>query len=145
MVDDRNLVKIELRGEDDEVETLWAFELGDGRYKLDNTPWYAYSLSAGDVIEAAPEERNGFPVFRKVVEKSGYRTVRIVSEEDFADAVFEEIKGIGCSFEGANRRYVAIDVPPGVDLSAVADFLTAKGIRWEHADPTWEELYGEGP
>jgi hypothetical protein len=139
---DPNLVKVELHGEDGEVETLWAFDLGNGRYKLDNTPWYAYGVSTGDVIEAEPEEPGHFPVFRKVVAKSGYRTVRIVSDKDFTDGVFEEIKHLGCSFEGANRRYVAVDVPPGVDLSAVADFLTAKNIRWEHADPTWEDLHG---
>lgn len=142
MADDPKLMKVELRGEDDEVETLWAFDLGDGRYKLDNTPWYVYGVSTGDVIEAKREEPTGFPVFRRVVQKSGYRTVRIVSDEDFTEEFFEEIKDLGCSFEGANRRYVAVDVPPAVDLDAVADFLTAKNIRWEHADPTWEELYG---
>ena len=138
---DPNLVKVELRGEDDKVETLWAFDLGGGRYKLDNTPWYAYGVSTGDVIEAELEEPNGFPVFKRVVEKSGYRTVRIVSDEDFTNDVLEEIKDLGCSFEGANRRYVAIDVPATVDLNAVADFLISRNIRWEHADPTWEELH----
>lgn len=28
-----------------EVETLWATGLGDDRYKLDNSPFYAYSVS----------------------------------------------------------------------------------------------------
>jgi len=142
MPDDPNLVKVELRGEDDQVETLWAFDLGNGRYKLDNTPWYAYGVSTGDVIEAASDETGGFPVFRRVLEKSGYRTVRIVSDEDFTDELFQSIKDLGCSFEGANRRYVAVDVPREVDLNAVTDFLTGKNIRWEHADPTWEELHG---
>jgi hypothetical protein len=142
MAEDPKLVKVELRGDDDEVETLWAFDLGEGRYKLDNTSWYAYGVSTGDVIEAEPEDPDGFPVFRKVVEKSGYRTVRITSTEDFTDDFFEEINQLGCSFEGANRRYVSIDVPPAVELKTVADFLTEKKIRWEHADPTWEEIYG---
>jgi len=142
MAEDPKLVKVELRGEDGEVETLWAFDLGNGRYKLDNTPWYAYGVSTGDVIEAAPEDHAGFPVFKAVVEKSGYRTVRITAASDFTDEFFEEIKALGCSFEGANRRYVAIDVPPSVELWSVAEFLTERGIRWEHADPTWEELHG---
>jgi hypothetical protein len=142
MAGDPNLVKVELRGKDGEVETLWAFDLGGGRYKLDNTPWFAYGVSTGDVIEAEREEPGGFPVFRRVVEKSGSRTIRIASEEDFSDELFQQIKDLGCSFEGANHRYVAIDIPAEVDLSAVADFLSAKDIRWEHGDPTWDELYG---
>ncbi len=142
MAEDTKLVKVELRRDDGEVETLWAFDLGQGQYKLDNTPWYAYCVSTGDVIEAEREDPAGFPVFKRVVAKSGYRTVRITSDTDFTDDLFEEIKSLGCSFEGANRRYVAIDVPPAVQLNAVADFLTESKIRWEHADPTWEELYG---
>ena len=83
-------------------------------------------------------------MFKRVVTKSGYRTVRITSDTDFTDDLFEAIKRLGCSFEGANRRYVAIDVPPAVELDAVAELLTQRQIRWEHADPTWEELYGAG-
>src|SRR5436305_8300656 len=142
MAEDPKLVKVELRGNDGEVETLWAFDLGSGRYKLDNTPWYAYGVSTGDVIEAEREDPDGFPVFKNVVEKSGYRTVRITADSDFTDDFFEEIKALGCSFEGANRRYVAIDVPPSVELPAITAFLTEKNVRWEHADPTREELYG---
>jgi hypothetical protein len=142
MAEDPKLVKVELHGEDDEVETLWAFDLGNGRYKLDNTPWYAYGVSTGDVIEAQREDPGGFLIFRRVVEKSGYRTIRIASDEDFSDDLLYEIQGLGCSFEGANRRYIAVDVPAAVDLSTVAEFLTARSIRWEHADPTYDELYG---
>jgi hypothetical protein len=28
-----------------EVETLWAFDLGNDQYKLGNSPFYAYSVS----------------------------------------------------------------------------------------------------
>jgi hypothetical protein len=142
MAEDPNLVKVELRGDDGEVETLWAFDLGQDRYKLDNTPWYAYGVSTGDVIEAERSDPDAFPVFKRVVTKSGFRTIRITSDTDFTDEFFEEIKTVGCSFEGANRRYVAIDVPPTVELTKVTEFLTERDIRWEHADPTWEELHG---
>jgi len=142
MAEDPNLVKVELRGDDGGVETLWAFDLGQDQYKLDNTPWYAYGVSTGDVIEAEREDPDGFPVFKRIVAKSGYRTVRITSDVDFTDDFFDDIKTLGCSFEGANRRYVAIDVPPAVELTAVTEFLTERNIRWEHPDPTWEELHG---
>jgi hypothetical protein len=38
--------------DDVNVETLWAFDLGDDRYRLGNSPFYAYSVSAGDVVYA---------------------------------------------------------------------------------------------
>ena len=144
MSNDSQLVKIEIRGEDNQVETVWAFDLGNHLYKLDNTPWFAYRISTGDIIEAEREEADGFPVFKRVVEKSGYRTVRIVADQDFDDEFFEQINSLGCSFEGATRRYVAIDVPPPIDLDAIANFLNEKNIRWEHADPTYEDLHGPG-
>lgn len=116
MSDGLPLVKVELRSEEGEVETLWAFHLGGTHYRLDDTPWYAYRVSTGDVIEAEAQDLDGFPVFRRVVEKSGYRTIRIVSNEDFTDEFLNEIGALGCSFEGATRRFVAIDVPLNIEL-----------------------------
>lgn len=136
------LVKVELRGDDEEVETLWAFDLDNNRYKLANSPWYAYGVSTGDIIEAHRDDPTGFPVFKRVIEKSGYRTLRILSDEDFSDDLFEQIKMLGCSFEAATRRYVAIDVPANIDLQAIVAFLTVNDIRWEYADPTCEEVHG---
>ncbi len=83
-----------------------------------------------------------FSGFRKIVEKSGYRTIRIVADEDFTDELLREINALGCSFEGATSRYVAIDVPAHVELENVAAFLIGRDIRFEYADPTYEDLYG---
>jgi hypothetical protein len=134
------LVKIAFRDGDGEVETLWAFHLEGNQYILDNTPWYQYGVSWKDVIEAEREEVGGFPFFKRVLAKSGYRTVRISPEEPASDAFLERIKALGCSFEGANRKYLAIDIPPSVDLEIVVAFLTTEGVRWEYADPTYEQV-----
>ena len=133
-------VKVALRGPDGEVETLWAFDLGGGRYRLDNTPWYAYGVSWQDVVEATADA-DGQLQFKRVLEKSGNRTIRIVADEPFSDAWLDQITRLGCSFEGANRKYIGVNLPPGVDLAVVAAFLTDANIRWEHADPTYEEYY----
>ena len=122
------------------TETLWALNLGEGRYQLDNTPWFAYGVSWQDVVEAVPEAEGGFPVFRRVVQKSGHRTLRTALPESATEAFLEEIKGLGCSFEGANREFIAIDVPPAVELQRVTDFLEEKEVEWEYADPTHEEV-----
>ena len=61
-----------------EVETLWATSLGNDEYKLDNSSFYAYSLSWGDIVYAPFNVDEGFPTFLRVVKKSGHRTIRIV-------------------------------------------------------------------
>jgi hypothetical protein len=133
--------KVALRGPDGEVETLWAFDLGDAHYRLDNTPWYAYGISWQDVVEARPDEA-GQLQFVRVVSKSGNRTVRIKSETPFNDEWLEKIVALGVSYEGANRRYLGINIPRETDLAAVASFLIEEGVTWEYADPTYEEVHG---
>jgi len=55
VVEDKK-VKVQLSDDSGNVETLWADPLGKDLYRLDNTPWYAYRVSCGDVIEARPDE-----------------------------------------------------------------------------------------
>lgn len=144
MSEEKLLAKVVFRDNDGNVETLWAFDLGEDLYQLDNTPWYQYNLSWKDVIEAGPEGEGEFPLFRRIVKKSGYRTLRVALEEPATGGFLDEIRQLGCSFEGANRRYIAIDIPPGKDLQKVADFLTQNDTCWEYADPSYGEA-GGGP
>jgi len=48
---------------------------------------------------------------------------------------------MGCSYEGANPKYICIDIPKDVDLFKVCNYLTEHEVKWEHAAPTYEELY----
>ena len=128
-----------------EVETLWAFDLGNNEYQLDNVPFYAYSVSLHDVVFAPYDPTEGFPRFQKVVRKSGNRTVRIILEEPAAHGaeahpVLREIVALGCGYEGANRRYIAVNIPAQVNLEQVCEYLTAQGVQWEHADPSFAEV-----
>jgi uncharacterized protein DUF4265 len=146
-----NQVKVQLSGPEGEVETLWAFPLGDDLYELDNTPWYAYRVSWHDIIEARPQEADGFPEFVKVVRKSGYRTVRLIldppaDKDSNSQAILDRLIQLGCSYEGANPAYIAIDIPPATDLDQVCQFLTTTEQQWEHADPPYEDLHpGDAP
>ena len=78
--DQAELVKIAFTDDDGQVETLWAFDLGGGRYRLDSTPWFQYGVSWKDVVAARPDS-DGLLCFTQVLEKSGYRTVRVAFEE----------------------------------------------------------------
>lgn len=129
-----------------DVETLWAYDLGDNRYKLDNTPFYAYGVSLGDTVLAPHNADEGRPAFDRVLSKSGNRTIRVAFEPPVepgnpSDHVLQRLVQLGCQYEGANPRYIAITVPPEVDLSAVASCLVECQANWEHADPTYEELH----
>ena len=137
-------VKVLLR-EDEYAETVWAERVGPDRYRLDNSPFWAYSVSWLDVVEAHPDE-NGQLALTRVVEKSGHRTVRVIfdpaiDKDPEAQATVDELGRMGCSYEGMHPGYLAIDIPPGIELMKVAEYLTERGVQWEHADPRYSELY----
>ena len=143
------MAKVALHAPHDEFETMWATPFGDDRYRLENSPFYAYGVSWLDVIEARPEDATGLPVFQRRVERSGHRTVRIIlvpgiDEAPERSAILDDLNALGCSYEGYNPRYFAVDLPPGVELAPVVDYLTRHNHQWEHVDPTFDELYPEG-
>ena len=141
-------VKILMQGDHGEVETLWADVLGGDLYAVDNLPWYAYGVSLGDVVEARPGEAGELRLTR-VVRKSGNRTLRVILEAgEVAEGMtpqsarlLDRLRERGCSYEGANRLFIAVNVPPMVELSDVVGYLTASGFDWEYADPTYEDLF----
>lgn len=142
---DSPMVKVKLTSPDGDVETLWATPVGEDRYKLENSPFFAYGVSWLDVVEAR-EDALGQLAMTRVVEKSGHRTVRLILDDGDAplteaDGVVERLQTLGCSYEGYNRRYLSLDIPPGANFDVVVDALVRSGVQWEHADPTYGELY----
>jgi hypothetical protein len=132
--------------DDGKEETLWAIPLGSNLYQLDNSPWLVYGVSWQDLIEAIAEDPEGFPVFRKVIKKSGNRTLRLVlappaNKSPKSQGILNKLIKMGCSYEGANPKYIAINVPSSVNLRRICDFLTKTNNQWEYADPTFEEIF----
>jgi hypothetical protein len=131
------------------VETLWATSLGGDQYKLDNSPFYAYSVSWEDIVYAPFDPSEERPTFQRVVKKSGNRTVRVIfdppiEDGNSSDTVLQGLVVLGCSYEGANRGYMSINIPPEVELQQVREYLIANQAQWEHADPTYSELSSSG-
>lgn len=141
------VVKVRFQGPDSgDSETLWASPLGDDDlYRLENSPFFAYGVSWQDVIEARPSEDQRLEYIR-CVGKSGNRTVRVIFEEfrakdEPARIILTRVAALGCSYEGMQPRLVSVNVPPGVNLQAVIEFLSRQsGIQWEYADPTYDQL-----
>ena len=147
---DNDSVKIELRTEADGevyVEVPWAEPHGrENHFKILNLPFYAYGVSWGDIIETTPCPDSGRPIFVRVVEKSGHRLVRVIFDPPVDQAPenqahLDALVDLGCSYDGANPSYICIDIPPGVTLAEIADYLTDNELHWEHADPQYSTLY----
>lgn len=132
-------VIFELNGEAGvSAETMHAVSSPDGLFMLDNSPFYAYGISFGDIFEA--QQKEGALYFQEVIRRGGHSTYRVklqvgAAHEDFMRA-WDELQRLGCSFEGTggnSRRLYAIDVPPEADVVAVYNYLQQqedKGI-WE--------------
>ena len=140
------LFRVEYEDGSAKVETLWAYDLGDDKYRLANSPFYAYSVSWEDVVLAPLDEIEGRATFVRVLEKSGNRTVRIifplrVETGNESDRILAGLVAIGCSYEGAHGTHMSITVPVEVELDSVRQYLIRSGANWEHADPTYEELF----
>jgi hypothetical protein len=141
------MVKVRLRGPNqDEVETLWATPVGADQYRVENSPFFAYGVSWEDVVEAHLDD--DYLEFTRCITKSGNRTIRMIADfsedNEQAQEFLKDLVDLGCSYEGMKCRLISVNVPPEVDLERVADFLTKPDwIKWEYADPTYEEIFGE--
>lgn len=142
--DKDNLVKVGFYDEDGEVETLLAAPLGENLYRLENSPLSIYGVSRKDVVEAQPDI-DDTPFFVRVVHKSGYRTMRLTLEgfsikDRAAEPILAGILNLGCDYEGIGR-WIAVDVPPEVELETVAEYLAHMGFEWEYVNPTYDDLF----
>jgi hypothetical protein len=115
-------------------EWLWASQISNSTFKLDNIPFFAKLISCGDII-AATQTNNGF-IFRELIQPSGHSTVRVVvfrenqSDEQLAvavESIRQSLRDLGCSTELSHiPNLIAVDIPPEVDYQLVSAFLSQK-------------------
>jgi hypothetical protein len=136
-------VKIRLSGPDGQIETPWAQRVGDC-FRIDNLPWLAYGISDDDIVEGAPTDAEGLFEFVRVRTPSGNRLIRLIFDESVASQpVLDDLVTMGCHYEGYNQRYVAVSIPPNVDLGMVVAYVEERVPRWEYANPPYEQLHPE--
>ena len=140
-------VLFRIPGEDGTVESesLWADSLGGDRFRLENCPFFAYGVSLHDIVRAPVDPDEQAATFQRVIVKSGNSTVRILFDEPVEDGnspqvILDQLISLGCSYEGANRKYIAVNIPSSVNLSTVCSFLVEQQLSWEYADPTYEQI-----
>ena len=126
----RNLAKITFPIERSEstgpgTETLWAEALGGEQYRLDNSPFYVYEVSYNDVVFA--KQTSEILLFQRVRKRGGHSTYRIFLTRPLDEQEFQQywkpFGSLGCTYEGKNKRLIAIDVPPTSDIRQVYALL----------------------
>jgi hypothetical protein len=123
------LVKVALL---DPVETLWAEDLGDNRYRLDNAPIGHTHVVHGDIVEALPASDRPQPVVTKVFEKSGNVAIGIIAllnpfPEEYLRFT-ERLEKLGCIFESMVAPVGVLTVPPTVNKELLEKELSRPEI-----------------
>lgn len=118
-----------------EYEELWSTPMGEGRFRVENIPFFAKGLARGDIVLAVAEDE----VLRlqEVVEASGHSTLRLlVKDEDSVPEVVERFEHLGCDTEVTFGKLVALDVPPSVSLDDVREKLDLGDAQsqWEYEE-----------
>lgn len=127
------------------TETLWATMIEPNRFRLDNSPFFAYEVSWQDIVEARVGT-DGVLEYVRCVKKSGNRTLRVIfqdyrSTEPKAEEILAGLRDLGCTYEAMPPRLISLNVPRKLNLGNVTDFLKRQfGLQWEYADPTYEQV-----
>jgi hypothetical protein len=149
-MNERVKVEFELSPDDGGLRTerLWAERVGDGQFRVRNSPFFVFGVSAEDVVTAIQLEEDVYR-FQRVVEKGGHSTYRIfIRQGTIEDEAFNErwtaIQGLGATYENANNQFVSVDVPPDCDVSKVYDLLKEgeKDGVWTFEEANYEPAAG---
>ena len=115
-------------------ENLWAVDLGGGRYRIDNIPFYVRGISDEDIVAAATDNEDGRLVFSELIEASANSTFRlIVSAEEEISEVRKTFRDLGCPSEQVSPRLFSLHIPESVPIKPIA-ILIEQGER----DGRWE-------
>lgn len=109
------------------TERVWAERISENRFRILNSPFFVFGISFEDEVEAEPYG-NVFK-FVRVLQRSGRSTYRIILQNEntidgseFLDR-WEPFRKAGCTFESANPRYIAIDIPPSANVAELYQLL----------------------
>jgi Domain of unknown function (DUF4265) len=110
------LVRVMFELDGNTTERLWAEPVGAGRYRLRNTPFFAFGVSTEDIVFA--EERGGLLRFTGVSIRAGHSTYRLKRTGHCGDelwqARWEPLARLGCTYESGT--VLAVDVPPSATM-----------------------------
>ena len=100
------------------TETLWAEPVGSHRYRLRNSPFFAFGVSFEDIVFARNE--NGMLCFDGVSISSGRSTYRLLLTDKgkgHFEQYWQPLARLGCTYE--EGKALAVDVPPNANIDEV--------------------------
>jgi hypothetical protein len=108
------------------TERLWAEPVGKERFRLRNSPFFAFGVSNEDIVFG--EVRDGQVYFAGVSIRNGHSTYRLkLPGRDRQAPAFERawapLGALGCSYE--EGPVLAVDVLASADIYAVYELLEA--------------------
>ena len=126
-------------------ETVWAEQLEGDQYRLMNIPFDISGYAEGDIVRCEPDEWGEWDEVKEIVLDSGNGTIRLLfglgPHEEAQQKVLSELVSVGCTYERASEKFVAVTVPPTLDVpfSQLSNFLNglSGGVLagWEVAKP----------
>lgn len=119
-----------------EWETLWAKELGQDLFQIDNVPFFVRGISDGDTVLATFREDEYH--FVRVVKRSKNSVIRVmVYEGEDVQALRDQLSTLGCESELSHiARLFSVHIPASVSISEVRALLD-KGEqeeRWSYEE-----------
>lgn len=126
---DEGLIKIVFDLEPDvwhgsATETMWAEPVGRTQFRLKNSPFFVFDISAEDIVSAAA--LGDLWRYKAVTHRGGHSTYRIFAFKDAGgrfDDHWKSLSELGCSYE--EGPVLAVDVPPRADIYKVYSLLEA--------------------
>lgn len=117
--------------QDGSAESLWAQDLGDGLYRIDNIPFEVRGLALGDIVQAYPDA-DGALAFCGLYEKSGAGTAWIRVEAGLPSAAGQDLVRLlterGMPYESYGETMLAVNVPAGLDPDEITDYCEVHGL-----------------
>jgi hypothetical protein len=128
------------------AETMWADDLGNGTFRLDNVPLFAYGISYGDIFSIRLQDGDPRPYFDSVVKTGGNETYRVKLHTGFSPddrhvgKLLDKIKSFSSvtSQHGTDRFSYTISASEDlVELENLLDACKAFGYwQWENSAPS---------
>ena len=113
------------------AEYLWALEVGVGRYRIDNIPFFVNGVSCFDIVSAV-KDTDGVFHGDHLLEGKGHSTIRVIlldcpsagSIQTRSKELRNALKVRGCLTEQSHvSGLISVDIPPEADFQDLRSFL----------------------
>lgn len=112
------------------VETLNALLIDDDTVKLDNTPFFAESVAAGDVLKVSKTNSEHIVQFESVLSHGGNKSIAIIFIDDACkEDIYQYFKTNSCYCEYGEFRdfnMLAVSIGSEMDYGKIASYLDEK-------------------